>query len=716
MTVASVISQARFTGNGATSSWSFLNKVFAATDLVVTLIDTLGNQYSFTNFTNTLLGLAYNVTNVDVDTGCQVNLTTTGGSPTPLTALWQIDIRSQTPEVQSTSIKNQGQFLPELHEEFFDRITREVQDILRLTYTFGIHASDNETVPWPALPGPAVRANTFSYWDGNGLPAVGVSIPAGTLTQALFNSFIPGSWSAVTPTQRTTAEIAAGVTPTNYAYQAGDVRRYGALGDGVTNDLAAIAAALNVCKAAGRGTVYLHPNDTYYCGTVATDGKTTPLISVTGLANTVIQGNGALITVNTTANVAGCLILLINPSNVSVYDLNFTDSGFDQSQAGNPNLHGTAPFFLTTNSTTDFAGFSMVNCYVFHALMLCTAYRTASGRLKGLQFLNCRAQNIYVGLGFQQQGDDVDIANFVCINPVRAYFPYGVVNHTVDMAVWNDGTNVNAGSNALCDIKRYDFDTKDIRLRLAYHGDTSIYGALVNLEADVTSASPAIFDSIDIDLRLAAATVSGSNVGFPVQFRDVTGGSTQATTATQWKRITLRGDFGAWPIANVNNPISIASVPNVTRGTLAFPAGFFDVQTTYAQTFAGFQIQTRPNTYVTSKVGDLTTGNTGATDARTIDCTNYTGTLFALRVTLYAEADANLGSTQQCYRRYLILGRNSAGVVTISSTNVENSYDAGAVNTVTVSASGNLLQFAFSTYTGANANMRMEVEHLSKFL
>lgn len=39
---------------------------------------------------------------------------------------------------------------------------------------------------------------------------------------------------------QTAAEAAAGVTPTNFAYPPGDVRRYGAVGDGVTDDTTAI--------------------------------------------------------------------------------------------------------------------------------------------------------------------------------------------------------------------------------------------------------------------------------------------------------------------------------------------------------------------------------------------------------------------------------------------------------------------------------------------
>src|SRR5579859_3695997 len=102
MTIASSITSKQFTCNGATAQFGFPNKIFAATDLVVTLIDSLGNQYSFTGFANAPTGLSYTVQGVDVDTGCTVVMS---GAP----ALnWTLDVRTQTPELQSTSIKNQG--------------------------------------------------------------------------------------------------------------------------------------------------------------------------------------------------------------------------------------------------------------------------------------------------------------------------------------------------------------------------------------------------------------------------------------------------------------------------------------------------------------------------------------------------------------------------------------------------------------------------------
>lgn len=63
-------------------------------------------------------------------------------------------------------------------------------------------------------------------------------------------------------TKRTVAEISAGVTPVNYAYPPGDVRRYGATGDGVTDDTAAIQNAINAVGVAGR---IFFPIGTFLC-------------------------------------------------------------------------------------------------------------------------------------------------------------------------------------------------------------------------------------------------------------------------------------------------------------------------------------------------------------------------------------------------------------------------------------------------------------------
>ena len=65
---------------------------------------------------------------------------------------------------------------------------------------------------------------------------------------------------------RTAAEVAAGVTPTSYSYPAGDVRRYGAVGDGVTDDTTAFYSAI----ASVTGEIVFDPSKTYAVNLVIT--------------------------------------------------------------------------------------------------------------------------------------------------------------------------------------------------------------------------------------------------------------------------------------------------------------------------------------------------------------------------------------------------------------------------------------------------------------
>jgi hypothetical protein len=63
---------------------------------------------------------------------------------------------------------------------------------------------------------------------------------------------------------RTAVEIAVGVTPVDYSYPRGDVRRYGAVGNGTTSDRAAFQAAIDVMKKEGGVVLVPAPSVSYY--------------------------------------------------------------------------------------------------------------------------------------------------------------------------------------------------------------------------------------------------------------------------------------------------------------------------------------------------------------------------------------------------------------------------------------------------------------------
>jgi len=103
---------------------------------------------------------------------------------------------------------------------------------------------------------PTIRpqlASTSSPSDGAGM--VGVDYAGTSLRTLMYTVF-----------GRTAAEIAAGVTPSNYAYPPGDVRRYGAVAGGIVD----CSAAINVAGSIGTPTYIVHEQGGYLINSTVT--------------------------------------------------------------------------------------------------------------------------------------------------------------------------------------------------------------------------------------------------------------------------------------------------------------------------------------------------------------------------------------------------------------------------------------------------------------
>ncbi len=120
MTVNTVSSVAEFVTNGVTTNYPFYFKFLANGDLVVTYVDPLGVSSILT------LGTHYTVSGAGNDQGGSVITTTALAGP------GQLVVSREMEAFQQTSLRNQGKFLAETHEDVFDKLTMLIQQGLAI--------------------------------------------------------------------------------------------------------------------------------------------------------------------------------------------------------------------------------------------------------------------------------------------------------------------------------------------------------------------------------------------------------------------------------------------------------------------------------------------------------------------------------------------------------------------------------------------------------
>jgi hypothetical protein len=131
------------------------------------------------------------------------------------------------------------------------------------------------------------------------------------------------STGAVQPYYRiTAAEISAGVTPTNYQYEPGDIRRYGAVGDGSTSDYAAWVSAALV---GGKIIVPENFNSAIASASLSSTG-------IALLSNTVIRGAGRDTSKITVTGATACnLFRTLNKQGITLEDVTLRQNGVNTS-------------------------------------------------------------------------------------------------------------------------------------------------------------------------------------------------------------------------------------------------------------------------------------------------------------------------------------------------------------------------------------------------
>ena len=415
MTISSTVRIAGpYIGNGTATVFSFAFKVFTATNLQVVRVDTS------TGLESTLvLTTDYTVSlNADQDSNPGGNVTLLAVLATGFNMIITSDIAN----LQPTDLTNQGGFYPEVITDALDRATIQIQQMAdELTRSIKIPVTDGLSLDME-LPTAAARANSFLAFDATGEPTVVTAGSSGaptTITRqqfsgtgsqvaytlasdpgALGNScevFVGGIYQqrdtytiAGTTLTFTAAPVAgtnnievvnflttaigttdsslvtyvpAGAGATQRTVQAKlrdvvSVKDFGAVGDDVTNDTAAIQAAINAAYALNKslyipGGRYRFTNLVFSPTDSVSTGQGLRIYGDSSGNGTL--GRGSILSCNAASGDAFTVAPTSGASYLSIDGITFH---------GNPNVNGLVfnnSWFANINNCV-FGGFSNASC------------------------------------------------------------------------------------------------------------------------------------------------------------------------------------------------------------------------------------------------------------------------------------------------------------------------------------------------------------------
>lgn len=239
MTVPSTPSRNDYIGTGLLDAYDFSFRITSEADLLVTKQDTLGVD------TTLAYPADYTVSGVGDFPGGTITLTA-GNLPVG----YLLSIRDAPALVQTSDIRNQGDFFPEIHEDALDYLTRIVksqQDILDRS----VRLSETSTGVSPTLPAPEAGYSIVWNADADGLEN---AIPAGAPVSVFMATVLDDANAAAaraTLDVPSNAEMAAADTAA--VALAGTNALAAALGFGFRNRL--INGAMQISQRATSATV-----------------------------------------------------------------------------------------------------------------------------------------------------------------------------------------------------------------------------------------------------------------------------------------------------------------------------------------------------------------------------------------------------------------------------------------------------------------------------
>ncbi|HYW14982.1 MAG TPA: hypothetical protein VE891_02365 [Allosphingosinicella sp.] len=467
------------------------------------------------------------------------------------------------------------------------------------------------------------------------------------------------------------------------------------------------------------GELHLEAGKTYDLGEKADGNIVFP--ALINFRDAILCGNGATILVKTTVSDAWNLTYMYGLKNVAFKDLCFRDSGY------NPTLQfkgGKVFVFDGDGGACSNLCFSNIRIDGAVAAITCQGMADNSPRVSGIYIEpSCRFDNCFYGLSCSENGDDIT-GGYTAFNPVRAYFPYGVSGHDLDIRIISDGSG--ATSESCCLIKRYKYDTKNIRAKFLFSGTFKLSpdagttpGCFVKIEMQpLAETAPGRIDNIDLTIEIDRGVANTHNahvLGFKSYVQTGINGNVRSwaeetgSTDNIWSNIRLDGCLSNTLHGNVK-----AYVSPSTPCTISLAPALTGAAPQHLPQRSGFIFKPAADREFYLRSGDITAAPVK------IDLAGLDSSAFTLKVKTYAHGAASgLASQDSVYREDIVAGYNAGGSQPVAILGTPREaflpYVKGTPPGVSFDAIGENLTVSFSgSAYSSTAFARVEVEYVGR--
>ena len=321
-----------------------------------------------------------------------------------------------------------------------------------------------------------------------------------------------------------------------------DVKHLGAFGNGKLPDLHQVQQAIRIASERRAGATIFFPPGEYFLGAAAQQ----VLLRANGLRGVRFLGERATLSCRSVEGQSS-MLSLAGCSDVTVEGLTFRDYGHDR----NIDWLGAAAINLANDGKSGCENIDIRNCNFDSVLAAVLSREPESGsRCRRIALTNLNVKKSYYGLSFQNNCDNVVGRRLHFDDVKRSYFPYGVVNHDIELEAINNATGY---TDVL--IKCYSFETAAIRIKVRSRGKRG-GDAIVGLDQQHEKGQGRI-RNIAIELDVSDADC---NLGAVVMMRSFDSkGRFEKQTGSRWDEISIDGDV------RVCDKTRLIDIPTVGR-------------------------------------------------------------------------------------------------------------------------------------------------------